>query len=96
MENEKSIKKALKKRALGYDSTEVTEEYQEDGDGGVRLIKRKVVSKNVPPDVSAAKLLIELDGDSGDLSKLTDEELESEKQRLIKLFLKENYDNKKK
>ncbi len=96
MKNEKSIKKALKKRALGYDSTEVTEEYTDDGDGGVRLVKRKVVSKNVPPDVSAVKLLIELDGEDGDITKLTDEELESEKQRLIKLFLKENYDNKKK
>ena len=95
MENEKSIKKALKKRALGYDSTEVTEEYTEDGDGGVRLVKRKVVSKNVPPDVSAAKLLIELDGGDSDITKLTDEELEKEKQRLIKLLLKENYDTKK-
>lgn len=95
MENEKSIKKALKKRALGYDSTEVTEEYTEDGDGGVRLVKRKVVSKNVPPDVSAVKLLIELDGGDNDITKLTDEELEKEKQRLIKLLLKENYDSKK-
>ena len=92
MENEKSIKKALKKRALGYDSTEVTEEYTEDGDGGVRLVKRKVVSKNVPPDVSAAKLLIVLDGGDSDITKLTDEELEQEKQRLIKLLIKENYD----
>ncbi len=92
MENEKSIKKALKKRALGYDSTEVTEEYTDDGDGGVRLVKRKVVSKNVPPDVSAVKLLIELDGGDSDITKLTDEELEQEKQRLIKLLIKENYD----
>ncbi len=90
MDNKKSIKKALKKRALGYDSTEVTEEYTEDGDGGVKLIKRKVVKKNVPPDVSAVKLLIEIEGEDSDLSALTDDELELEKQRLLKLLEKEN------
>ncbi len=87
--NKKSIEKALKKRALGYDSTEVTEEYLDDGDGGVKLIKRKVVKKNVPPDVSAVKLLIEIEGETSDLSNLTDDELELEKQRLLKLLEKE-------
>ena len=91
MDNEElNLKKALEKRAFGYDATEVTEEYQDDGEGGVKLTKRKVVKKNVPPDVSAAKLLIEIDGDKGDLSKLTDEELEEERQRLLNLFIKEN------
>ncbi len=89
MDNKKSIKRALKKRALGYDSTEVTEEYTDDGDGGVKLIKRKVVKKNVPPDVSAVKLLIEIEGEDSDLSTLTDAELELEKQRLLKLLDKE-------
>ncbi len=89
MDNKKSIKRALKKRALGYDSTEVTEEYSDDGDGGVKLIKRKVVKKNVPPDVSAVKLLIEIDGEDSDFSTLTDAELELEKQRLLKLLDKE-------
>lgn len=89
MDNKKSIKRALKKRALGYDSTEVTEEYTEDGDGGVKLIKRKVVKKNVPPDVSAVKLLIEMEGESSDVSNMTDGELELEKQRLLKLLEKE-------
>lgn len=89
MDNKKSIKKALKKRALGYDSTEVTEEYADDGEGGIKLIKRKVVKKNVPPDVSAVKLLIEIDGEDSDLSTLTDGELELEKQRLLKLLEKE-------
>ena len=51
----------------------------------MRMIKRKVVSKNVPPDVSAVKLLVELSGDT-DVKNLTDEELEREKIRLIKLL----------
>ncbi len=52
----------------------------------MRMIKRKVVSKNVPPDVSAAKLLYELEGGTGNLKDLTDEELENEKQRLLELL----------
>ncbi len=87
--NEKQIKKALKKRALGYDSTEVTEEYTESEDGGVRLIKRKVVSKPVPPDVSAVKLLMELQNQNASLETLSDEELEKEKLRLIKILSEE-------
>ena len=50
------------------------------------MIKRKVVSKNVPPDVSAAKLLYELEGGAENLKDLSDEELEREKQRLIELL----------
>lgn len=52
----------------------------------MRMIKRKVVSKNVPPDVSAAKLLYEIEGGSANLKDLSDEELEKEKQRLIELL----------
>ena len=85
--NNEKIKKALKKRALGYDSTEVTEEYTESDDGNVRLIKRKVVSKNVPPDVSAAKLLMELYNEQASFELMSDEELEKEKIRLIKILL---------
>ncbi len=55
----------------------------------MRMIKRKVVSKNVPPDVSAAKLLYELDGSVTNLKDLTDEELENEKQRLLELLKKD-------
>jgi len=82
------VKEALIMRAKGYDTTEVTEEYADDGEGGVRMVKRKVVSKNVPPDVSAAKLLLEIEGDN--VINLTDEELEKEKIRLIKLLNIEN------
>ena len=80
------IKEALLKRAVGFNATEVTEEYSGGDDGEMRMIKRKVVSKNVPPDVSAAKLLYELDSGLGNLKDLTDEELEMEKQRLLELL----------
>ena len=84
--SENQIESALKKRAFGYDSTEVTEEYSQGDDGGVRLIKRKVVSKNVPPDVSAVKLLMELQNEKPSFESMTDEELEKEKIRLIKIL----------
>ncbi len=80
------VKSALEKRAFGYDATEITEEYQEGEDGGLRMLKRKVVQKNVPPDVSALKLLFELNSKNTDFSLLSDEELESEKLRLLKML----------
>ncbi len=49
------------------------------------MVKKKVVLKNVPPDVSAVKLLVELEGDK-DLKNLSDEELEKEKIRLLELL----------
>ena len=52
----------------------------------MRMIKRKVVSKNVPPDVSAAKLLYEIEGGSTNLKDLSDDELETEKQRLLEIL----------
>ena len=82
------IDNALKKRALGYDTYEVTEEYVENDNGEVRMTKRKVVSKNVPPDVTAVKLLVESKvADS--IDSMTDEELTIEKNRLLKLIEKE-------
>lgn len=88
-----SVKIALEKRALGYDSTEVTEEYSDDGSGGVRMLKRKVVQKNVPPDVSALKLLLELSENKVCVEDMSDEELEREKRRLIKILMEEENDN---
>ena len=86
---DKDIENALKKRAIGYETTEVTEEYTSSDEGEIRMIKRKIVSKNVPPDVSAVKLLFENTA-TDDLSSMTDEELENEKIRLLNILLKES------
>lgn len=56
------------------------------------MLKRKVVQKNVPPDVSALKLLVDLNASSS-IKELTDDELEKEKIRLIKI-LTESKENK--
>ncbi|MBQ3492604.1 MAG: hypothetical protein IJA88_00685 [Clostridia bacterium] len=82
---------ALVKKALGYDYKEVVEEYVSGEDGEVKLTKKKVTKKNVPPDITAIKILLE---ETPPLSDMTDEELQEEKQRLLKLLenldLKEN------
>ena len=80
----KQLKDALIKKALGYDAEEVIEEYATDKDGVVVLSKKKVTIKNVPPDVSAIKILLE--GEVEPISTMTDEELEQEKQRLLSLL----------
>lgn len=79
------FKNALIKKALGYDAVEVVEEYVSGDEGEIKLTKKKVTKKNVPPDITAIKMLIE-DGASKSVLELSDQELESEKQRLIKLL----------
>ena len=82
------IRQALYKKSIGYDLTEIVEEYNAEGD----MVKRKVSTKFVPPDTSAIKMLIE-DGERQDeIIRLSDEELRAEKIRLLKL-LKECEEN---
>ena len=77
---EDKIRDAIMKVALGFTVEEVTEEYDAK-EGELRLIKRKETKKDVPPDLKAVKLLLE---DGTDYSALSDEQLEAEKQRLIR------------
>ena len=83
MDGEK-IKGALLERALGYDADEVVEEYG-FSEGEAVLVKRKVTKKRVPPDIQAAKMLLD---DAPPLTSLSDEQLQREKERLL-LLLKE-------
>ncbi|MGN1053216.1 MAG: hypothetical protein ACI4SH_07505 [Candidatus Scatosoma sp.] len=80
----KSVGEALLKAALGCRVAEVTEEYAEV-DGELRLLKRKKTKKDIPPDLKAVQLLLETREDK-DISLLSDEELEAEKQRLLRLL----------
>ena len=81
MENQEekdNFENALIRKAIGYDVQEITEEYVE-GD----LVKRKVSTKHMPPDMSALKTLLELKGEEGDLAKMSDEELAKLKTKLL-------------
>ena len=81
---DEKIKKALIKKALGYDATEVVEEFVSGEEGEIKLTKKKVTKKNVPPDLTAIKMLTE--ESAVDLRQMSDAELEQEKQRLEKLL----------
>ncbi len=82
--NNKKIEKALLDKALGYETKEVIEEYGLSGDELV-LQKRKTSTKTYPPDLSALQMLLE-NREDGDLSSLTDEELNKEKKKLLELL----------
>ena len=77
------LERAIQKKAIGHTYTEVTEEYAVS-DGEQTLVRRKVKKTQVPPDITALKLLLELD--SSDVSSWTEEEVRREKQRLIGLL----------
>ncbi len=88
-ELEEKIRRAMAKKAVGYSAKEVVEEYSDD-DGVLKLTRRKVTKKHVPPDTQAAKIVME-GFNSAAVENMTDEELEAEKQRLLKsLKEKEN------
>lgn len=76
------IGKALMKVALGFEVAEVTEEFAEV-DGELKLTKRKKTKKEIPPDLRAVQLLLAENGAENDYSKMSDEELEREKLRLL-------------
>ena len=79
---EEKIGEALLKVALGYQVAEVTEEYAAV-DGALKLTKRKKTKKDIPPDLKAVQLLLSNDR-GGDISSWTDEELEAEREKLLK------------
>ena len=76
------VKDALRRRALGFETDEVVEEYAFQ-EGEAVLLKRKVTKKTVPPDVAAAKLLSD---EEKPLSALSPEQLKAKKIRLLGLL----------
>ena len=83
---DKDIEKALIKKALGYIQEETIEEYS-NVDDEVVLNKRKVTKKEVPPDMSAIKILLDIKNiDSKDVKSMTTEELIKEKEKYKKIL----------
>ena len=78
---EEEIKGALKKCAVGFGTSEVVEEFCME-DGELKLVKKKVTKKDVPPDIKAVKMLME----SQAVAPLSDEELEREREKLLKML----------
>jgi len=88
LEEEDKIKKALMKKALGYDANDIVEEYVIDEDGGTKLSKKKITKKHYSPDISAVKVLLERYYKTYEekVLDMTDESLQKEKTRLEKLL----------
>lgn len=79
------LTKILLRKAKGYSYKEKVDEYA-FVDGVKQLSKTKVTTKKVQPDITAVKALLELDGGELEVSKMTDEQLQVEKLRLIRLL----------
>ena len=77
--------KILLKKAKGYAYHEKTDEFNVV-EGQRKLVKSKVVTKRVQPDVNAIKALLSLTDASDDVTQMTDEQLQVEKLRLLNLL----------
>ena len=78
------VEKMLLKKAMGYKVKENVDEYASVGEE-MKLVKRRITTKYVSPDLAAAKTLLELNGreEQNDLSYLSDEQLLRERTRLL-------------
>jgi len=88
-EKQDPIIAALKLRATGFDAEDIVEEYVYDKDGNERLSKIKKSYYKVVPDMTAIKILLDLEKGDGELD-LTEEELVRERERLLGLLAKSN------
>ncbi len=87
--NDEGVKKALVKCAVGFDTSEIVEEYTVD-EGELKLVKRKVTRRDVPPDIKAVKMLLDGEGNVGGMS---DEELEERRKKLIEMLREGDSEN---
>lgn len=86
LQEKQQLRSSILKKALGYDVDEICEEYALDDDD-LKLIKRKVNKKHIPPDYLAFKVLCEYFEDNNqDLSNLSDKELDAKIDELITLL----------
>lgn len=74
-----SLRKAIMKCALGCTATETVEEYGIE-DGAMKLVKKKKLKKEIPPDLKAAQMLLGEDT----FAEMDDERLEEERKRLLR------------
>ena len=78
--------KALKQCIKGLTTRETITEYAMNEDTGkLEIVKQKVCEKSLPPNVDLLKIIYPtLIEKAKDYERLTDEELEEEKQRLLR------------
>ncbi len=87
--DEKTMR-ALKQCIVGMKTEETTSEYAlDDETGEMRMVKQKRIEKIVPPNPDIIKLIYHKVSGETNYEKLSDEELERERLRLLNQ-LKEN------
>ena len=88
--------KALKQCITGLTTKEITTEYGVDEETGkLKILKQKINEKNVPPNSDIIKLIYQHYAEEKiDYNQFTDEELEQEKQRLLKQLKGEKSDSR--
>ena len=87
----------LKKHILGFSSKEITTEYLIDEETGkLKVSKQKVQEKVLPPNIDLLKILCQqIEKPKDSFESMTDEELENEKQKLLKELRGEENDSGK-
>ena len=84
----KKLRAALMKKALGYVTSEQVCEYSIGEDGEQILCKKKVTKKQVSPDLAALKLLLEQKGETN-FAALSDEQLFAEREKILQQIKEE-------
>ena len=81
---------------MGVTTKEVVTEYSVDDETGeLKLLKQKVNEKSIPPNVDIIKLIYQHYAEEKvDYNKFTDEDLEKEKQRLLKQLKENEFDSR--
>ena len=77
----RALEESALRKATGYESVETQEEYSLV-DGDLALVKRKIIRKDVAPDISAIKWLL---GES-ETESVSREELEREREALLQEY----------
>ncbi len=82
-ENDK-LTKTLLKKAMGYSVDEIVEEYVND-ENELKLVKKKITKKHIPPDINAAKALLEKNNEMNleKIKSLSNEELQKLREKVL-------------
>lgn len=84
---EEVLRQTLIKKAKGFVIEEVLQEFSVDENGNMVLVKKKITQKEIAPDSSAIKYLLELENlNSNRFANMTDEQLKQEKIKLLNLI----------
>ena len=82
---------------MGYSVDEIVEEYVND-ENELKLVKKKITKKHIPPDINAAKALLEKSNEMNleKIKSLSDEELQKLREKVLASIAKGDTQNESK